>query len=301
MTMKPHYLILAGALSFVVGILVQAPAALLYAWLAPKLEAPVQLLGITGTLTRGAVTQIRQNNQLVAADVDWTLRPLSLLLAQLRYQLQSDKAPLMFTGEVSQGISGTSLRQVNANSELRALAAAADQAFVPVNGTASLDLAELKLRDGWPVTAEGLVRLGGVAWTLGKEPVSLGDFQAQLRTEDDQIIAQISTTGGNVEVNGEARLRNDRSYDYALKLKSKADAPPMIANLMRQLGNPDGQGYYTLEKRGSAPQPEPVVDAGAAPDLSGQPTNPSRRNTPQPANSPPTSQPLDENGLSFGP
>ena len=36
---KPRYMILAGILAFVAGVIVQAPAALLYGWLAPFWQA----------------------------------------------------------------------------------------------------------------------------------------------------------------------------------------------------------------------------------------------------------------------
>ncbi|MDP9139204.1 MAG: type II secretion system protein N [Pseudomonadota bacterium] len=253
--MKPRYLILAGTLTFLAGVLIQAPAALVYAWIAPKAQIPLGLIGITGTLTHGKAAQARYGNQVLIADVDWTLRPLNLLMAQLRYRLHSDKVPLILDGEVSQGFGGTGFHQMKATGDLRAMAEVAGQAFVPVNGTLDLDLISLQLRDDWPVSADGVAQLNGVAWTLSKEPVPLGDYQAQVRTEGDQIIAQISTRGGSVEIGGEARLKTDRSYSYSLKLKPKADAPPMIVNLMKQLGTPDAQGSYTLNREGKVAEP----------------------------------------------
>lgn len=254
-TIKRRYMVLAGVLTFIVGVLVQAPAAMLYGWIAPRVGLPIQLRGIDGTLTKGQSEQLRYANRVAAEDIEWTLKPLGLLMAQLRYRLHSDKPPLIVDGVVSTGLGGTSLRQLQATAELRTLAAIAGQAFLPINGTASLDLNTLELREQWPVTAEGVVRVNGAAWALGKDPVPLGDFQAQLSTEGDEVIAAISTIGGSVEISGDARLKTDRSYSYAFKLKPKSDAPPMIANLMSQLGAPDAQGYYTLQRQGQVAGP----------------------------------------------
>jgi general secretion pathway protein N len=253
--MKPRYLILAGTLTFLAGLLVQAPAALIYAWIAPQAQIRIGFIGITGTLTHGMAAQARYGSQVLTSDVGWTLKPLSLLMAQLRYRLHSDKAPLMLDGEISQGFGGTGFHRMRATGELRTLAAAAGQAFVPVNGTLDLDLVSLQLSDNWPTSAEGVVQLNGVAWTLGKEPVPLGDYRAEVRSEGDQITARISTTAGTVEIGGEAWLKTDRSYSYALKLKPRADAPPMITNLMKQLGTPDAQGFYALDRSGKVAEP----------------------------------------------
>ncbi len=263
--MKPRYLILAGTLTFLAGVLIQAPAALIYAWVAPEAQIPIGLIGITGTLTHGKAAQARYANQVLIAEVDWKLRPLNLLMAQLRYRLHSDKAPLILDGEISQGFGGTGFHQVKATGELHALAAAAGQAFVPVNGTLDLDLISLQLRDNWPMSADGIVQLNGIAWILGKEPVPLGDYQAQVRTEGDQIIAQINTRSGSVEIGGEARLKTtDRSYNYSLRLKPKADAPAMIANLVKQLGVADSAGFFHLNSADpskSPSQPQPIAPA----------------------------------------
>lgn len=255
-------MMLAGVLAFVAGIAVQAPAALLYGWIAPRTNLPIQLRGIDGTLTQGKSEQLRYENRVAATDIEWTLKPLGLLLAQLRYELHSGKPPLIVDGVISSGLGGTTLYNVRATAELGALAALAGQAFLPMNGTVNLDLATLKLREQWPVNAEGSAGVSGVAWALGKEPVPLGDYDAQLRTEGDEVIASISTRGGSVEISGDARVKSDRSYSYAFKLKPKADAPPMIANLMKQLGAPDAQGYYTLERKGqvAGPVKEPTPE-----------------------------------------
>lgn len=253
--MKTRHLIIAGVLTFVVGILVQAPAVLLYAWIAPKAALPVGLLGLDGTLTHGRAAQIRYGGDVLVADVDWTLKPLNLLLAKLSYQLHSGSPPLMLDGRISQGFGGTDLSQLTANGELRALAAAAGQSFVPVNGAVALDMASLRLRGNWPVSAEGSLQLNNLEWTLGKEPAPLGNYQVVVTTEDDQIVAKIASLAGSVDVSGEARLKPDRSYSYAFKLKPKADAPPMIANLMKQLGAPDAEGFYSLNREGKFAEP----------------------------------------------
>lgn len=300
--MKTRHLMIAGALTFIVGVLVQAPAALLYAWIAPKAAMPVDVLGVNGTLTQGRATQIRLGSQVLVADIDWTLKPLSMLLGRLSYQLHSGTPPLMIDGTVSQSLMSTAFSQLTANGELRTLAAAAGQSFIPVNGVVNLDLASLQLRNNWPVSAEGSLQLNNLVWALGKDPASLGSYQAVLSTEDDQIVARISSLQGSVDVNGEARVKPDRSYSYSLKLKPKADAPPMIANLMKQLGTPDAEGYYSLQNSVDAPPPAPSVEEalGTAPSSAGSSDGAATQRTP-PVNQPPrTPEETEEEGLTFG-
>lgn len=88
----------------------------------------------------------------------------------------------------------------------------------------------------------------------------LGDYELRLSTEDGEIVAAVTTLAGVLEASGGGRMKPDRSYELSLQLRPRADAPPLVANLLRQLGRPDAQGYYRLQRSGQAGAP-----AAAAP------------------------------------
>lgn len=247
--MKLRHYVLAGVLVFFAALLLHAPAATLYGWIA-RSPASLQVRGIEGTLLSGRAAQLLRGSQPLLSAVGWSLQPWNLLLARLSYRIQAGGAPLLLDGSASAGLGGLRLREVKGSGDLRALAAAAGQSFVPVSGQIGFDLQSLRLRDAWPAVAEGRIRIGALSWALGREPVLLGDYEAQISTEDADIVARVATLSGVLDAAGDARLKPDRSYELRLQLRPRPDAPPLVANLLQQLGAPDAQGHYLLRQSG---------------------------------------------------
>lgn len=254
--MKPRHLLIAGVLAFVVALFVQAPAATLYGWIAGSSPTlPVRLYGIEGSVFSGRAQRAMRGTQPLLDDLSWRLQPWTLPLGRATYHLRTDEPPLLVDGKLAVGLGGPRVSDLKANAELRTLAAAAGQAFVPLAGQVGLELEQLRLRDGWPAAAEGRVQLIGLSWALGREPVPLGDYELALSTEDGEIVAAVSTLAGVLEASGSGRVKPDRSYELSLQLRPRADAPPLVANLLRPLGRPDAQGYYRLQRSGRAGAP----------------------------------------------
>jgi general secretion pathway protein N len=278
--MKPIHLLIVGILVLLTGLLIHAPAAVVYAWtLGARTDLPVRVHGIRGQLFAGSAAQLSYGNRPIASDLHWKLRPASLLLGRAAFHVRSGGAPLLFDGVLASGLGGTRVSGLKASGELRALAALAGQSFIPVNGQAGIDLDHLLLKDQWPHAAEGRIQLLSLSWALG-QPVVLGDFEAQLRSEDGNIIAAVTTLSGVVDVLGDARLNTDRSYAVDLRLRPRTDAPPMLINMLQSLGPADSEGYHRL--RQGAGLVAPVVTPAPTPQQPGPGTAPSPKPTAQP-------------------
>jgi general secretion pathway protein N len=254
--MKIRSLLIIGIATFVLALLIKTPAALVYGWFGGGAgqTAQMRLFGVDGTLVSGRADAVIANGKPALTRIEWRLRPLSLLLARAQYHLQASGAPILLDGQVAAGLGPMRVDDLKASGDLRSLAAVAGQPFVPMQGQVALDLAKLRLRDNWPVSAEGRVSVSGLSWALGPQPVLLGDYQADFSNEGDDLLALISTVSGPLEVNGDARLKGDRNYELHLQLRPKPDAPPMVANLLRATGAADAQGYYHLRQSGQVPQ-----------------------------------------------
>ena len=258
--MKIRSLLLIGLGFLVVALLVQAPAASVYAWLKPKdRPLPVELFGLEGRLVDGRVAGIVRNGSTLVSDLRWQLQPVQLLLGRVGLALQSTRDPVLLDGKLSVSPLGTlRVAGLRANGGLRPLAAAAGFPFVPLDGQLGLDIRELRMAKGRLQQAEAAVDLQGLAWALG-QPTPLGDFRAEITTEDGNIVAQISSVSGPLDLSGEARLAQDQTYEVNLRARAKPGAPPMLPNLLMQMGPPDAQGFHTLKRQGllpGAPPPE---------------------------------------------
>src|SRR3546814_19808568 len=81
------------------------------------------------------------------------------------------------------------------------------QPFAPIDGQANLELTRFKMIGDWPSDIEGSLRIQGLAWTLARDPVVLGDYQADIKPDGNDLLALVHTIGGSLDVNGDARAQ----------------------------------------------------------------------------------------------
>lgn len=262
--MRRRTLLLIALLVFAVTLVIKAPAATVYAWLQPGMaSSPVSLLGVGGTVTRGHAAQLTFQGRPALSPVSWELQWLKLLLGRASFRLVGGSDGSLIEGVVYAVPSGTvTLSGFRSAVPLKAAFAIAGQPFIPAEGQISAEVESLRLRDGWPLSASGVLSARGLAWKLGREGVLLGDYEATLENETAGIKATIRTLAGALEVSGEARAGNDRRYELQLQMRPKPDAPPLLINLVRSIGQPDAQGWYQLRRSGQMPG-----GSGQAPDL----------------------------------
>lgn len=249
--MKLRVYLITGVVAFVLALLIHAPATLVFKLLqSPQLTALPY--GLQGSLGRGQMAGIGIQNQTALRQLSWELKPLSLLWGRIRFDLQSRDTALL-EGQLSFGLFGGSrIDQLRYAGPLKPLLASAGQPFAPVDGEINLQLETLRLAQGRVQTLDGTLRLGGLAWTLARDPLLLGDFQALLSSEDGTLIAKLESLSGPIELNGEARLLPDQSHVYEIRMRPKADAPPMLRNLLSSAGPLDAQGWHVLRGKGAS-------------------------------------------------
>jgi general secretion pathway protein N len=248
---------LLGAITFFIGVLAMAPAATLWRW-APQ-PSPVQVERLSGTVLNGRLQGLTQQQIRIAEQLSWRWRPGSLLGLGWGYALEGQVLGGTALGHVKATPWGAlHIDDLRAGGDVRTLLQAVGQGFLPVNGRWSLNLDHAAARGEWPTAIDGTLTLNQLTWALGRNPVVLGDFEAVLSDEpgDDGhavLIATLKSLEGPLEMEGTARQFYDRSHNVDLRLRPRADAPPIIRNLLGGLGQPDAQGWYRLQRQGRMP------------------------------------------------
>jgi general secretion pathway protein N len=246
-----RYLLLLGLLGFAATLALHTPAALLYAWSGPRPETGLQLHGIQGTLGQGGFSALSVQNRPVLRDVSWSLHPAWLAMLRLTADVQA-AGDTVIRARVSRAPFGAlRVSDLNAAGTVKSLLGMAGQAALPVEGQLRLDLPVLRLEDGVPVAAEGSADLENLAWTLAREPMVLGSFNAGLSTDDKGILVNIGSGPGPLEAAGTATLSKDRLYDLHLQLRARPEATPALQSYLRSLGQPDAEGWYHIRRNGS--------------------------------------------------
>ncbi len=251
--MKKRWAMALAAAAFLLTLVLHAPGNLLYAWvLNARPGMPNQLHGIHGTLSQGGFAALTINNRPVLGQASWDLHPLWLALLRVSADVQSSGDPVVRM-RVSRSVFGSvRLSRVNAAGSVKALLGALRQPL-PVEGQARLDLPLLRLVGGTPIEAEGSVEIENLAWTLAKEPLALGSFNAALSTANDVIHVNFGSGPGPLEVGGTATLGAERAYELDLQLRPRPGAPEQLLTLVRSLGPADGQGWHHLRRQGTLP------------------------------------------------
>lgn len=251
---------LAGAATLLLGLVVLMPAAALWTWFAPPAEQ-IAVRQLQGSLLQGrALGLTAAGLQGSVQTLAWRWQPMALLSGQWGYALDAMllDTPLVGRAGVS-ALGNLIVTDAVSGGPIKTLVQAVGQNFVPISGNWRLQIDHARLSGDWPSELAGQATLHEIKWALGAPPIPLGDYQADLTTEDDTgatvLVATLRNLEGSpVALEGQARLWPDRRYRTDLRLRPLPGAPPMIANLLANTGQqPDAEGWYRLQQQGQLP------------------------------------------------
>jgi hypothetical protein len=250
--MKLRPSLILGAVALLCGLFIYAPAASLYRWTLPSNDTSgLEYYGIQGTLASGDVAAVNIKGRTILSDVHWSFKPLWLLVAQRAFEITGGGDQAALKGTLRIGPTGaTTLSGLHATMGLKTLLAAVGQLFLPLEGQVELDLDSLKLKDNQIKSAEGNAQVRGLAWTLAKDPLGLGDFEATSTTEGDAVTVTIKSVAGPLDASGEIKLNSDQTYQINLQYRPKPQADAVLRNLISSAGQPDAQGWTHYRAQG---------------------------------------------------
>ena len=238
-------LLIAGIVTVLIGLIVQFPARIAYHAFVPD---SVRLTGISGSIWRGQAAE-GQLGSLYVSDIAWSVRPLALLTGRLAVDLSLNPAGGFVETRASVSLAGNAeLTNVEGGITIAAL-----QGLIPmpgIEGNLRLQLEELAVSDGLPVSATGTVEVFGLV-VRGLSPTPIGDFRAQLASTDGAVSGSLEDLSGVLDIAGSLRISPDRSYVLEGLVAPRPTAAESIVSQLRLLGSPNerGQRQFRLEGR----------------------------------------------------
>lgn len=250
--MKTKNLLIIAAAALLYGLIMYAPAATLFRWFGVQGDASgVEYYGIQGTLAHGQVAAVTVRGRTVLSDLDWTFKPLWLLLGQRVFALSGGVEQARVEARLRLTPTGTlAIGNSHASLQVKDLLSAAGQNYLPLDGQIDLTVDSLKLKANHLNALEGTAQVRGLAWTLAKDPLLLGDFEAKATTEKEVTRIALQSTSGPVEVQGSITLAADQGYQVNLQYRAKPQADPVLRNLITSAGPPDAQGWTHYRAQG---------------------------------------------------
>jgi general secretion pathway protein N len=249
MSMKKLWpLLTLGIGAFLILALVTLPASVVLSFAHP---ANVTISGVSGTIWKGRAQAVRSGTTHVGS-VDWGLDVLALFAGKLGADVKITRTDGFAQGSIAAGIGGRlTLRKFNASLPVGALPQNIVQGGW--SGTLNMQLAELALVNGWPVTLNGTIVVADLVGPANR-PTALGGYKvefAEAAAKGDTLSGTLTDTGGPLAVNGTVQIRKDRSYLVSGMIATRPDAPSDMARTLEILGEPDPQGRRQFSIEGS--------------------------------------------------
>ena len=238
--MRARYGLGLSALLLLV-LIVTAPARLLSLLLPAE---TLLLQGVSGSVWRGQSARCLVavgHGYVHLGTVSWQLQPLSLLTLSPSLRLQSTWGKQTLSGQVKlRTADNVDLSDV----EGRMPAALLRQLMpVMVDGEFSVQLPELRIRDGLPESGHGRVVWQGATWLAPAGARSLGDYALDFQQLPGQdLVGEVLTLSGPIEASGSISLQ-ERRYEVDLYLQSDRGLDSDLQQALSFLGQPEEGGY----------------------------------------------------------
>ena len=237
-------LITLGLLTFIVGVVLFFPARVAYRWFAPP---EFKVSGISGSVWSGAAYEASADG-IYLRNLSWQFRPLDLATGRLGYAVKTNFASGFLEGNFAVGVTGSVLaRDLSGSLPLDSL-----QNFPGVagsRGNLTAKFSELRIEDGLPVAAAGVLEISSLVIPLVQRD-SLGGFKVEFFTQDAAVMASVEDTDAVVDLAGTLQILADRSFSFQGLLSAKSETPAALRQQMQFLGSANARGQYELRREG---------------------------------------------------
>lgn len=244
MTVTRKALIVTGLLAFVAAFLIMFPARVAYDWFVPE---TVQVSGLQGSIWSGSATEAAVAG-IYLRDLNWRLRPLRLLTGKLAASVEAVPSSGFLEGDVAVGIGGdVALSNVSGSLPLSAFAAIARTPGL--GGNASIQIEQLRIRDGLPVVADGTLAVADLVAPM-VDASSIGAYRAEFFTDDNAVVASIEDVDGVFDLAGSLTISADRNYQFVGKVAATDKTSAKLRQQLRFLGSPNDRGQHDIRLEG---------------------------------------------------
>lgn len=237
-------LVIIGALTLIVALIVTFPARIAYRLVSSPFLA---MNGISGTVWNGSAREFSTNG-VYLRKLEWQMRPLRLFSGKAVYVVSGSPASGFFDCEVSISLGGSlTLTGLKASMPLQMFERAVG---VPgLRGNASLQLERLELANGRAVSADGIIDIENLVVPMISRG-SLGGYRAEFYTQNNGILASIEDADGVVDLAGTLSLKSDKSYEFLGYVTPTSRTSETLEQRLRFLPKTDQPNQYEMRLEG---------------------------------------------------
>lgn len=234
------WLVTAGILTLLVGLVASFPARLALAWFVPP---QVQAWGVDGTIWRGRVAELMLQDRSLGA-LSWQARPVRLLTLRPTWDIDLRRPDGYLRGRIGFALLGD--RQKIDNLEASLSLGTLPPAIVPIGVTGELraSLETLELVRGWPTAIAG--RAAVAELKLPGVIMPLGPFSFSFPDPTTPPVGEIVSTGGPLWLDGRIELPAPGRWQFNAELAPGENPPRELVDGLAFVGEDIGDGRRRL-------------------------------------------------------
>ena len=250
--MKKRYYILTAIVSYLVFTLGNVPAAKIISLIDKNTQMPAKLYGIQGSLWNGSADRLIMQGQPPVDNLQWSLHPASLLLAQISSEVKAQIKGQNIIGDVSVSATGTlQASDVRARIKADVMQELIQLPLGELGGIFIINIESLNLQpEGLPeVIAE--LNWKQASLTLA-ETVDLGNVLLTVEPKDDkQLLAKVSNKKGQILIDGNITVDEKKMYTLDIRFTPEKSATKNILQSLKMFARRQTDGSYQLKRKGN--------------------------------------------------
>ena len=251
--MKKKYYIITAIASYFLFLIATVPAKPFVELLNDN--GIVSIQGISGTLWNGRARAIDIDNIAQLDNTKWSLSGWKLLLGKITIDIDTQYSGRDLTAEIGSSFLGRLfVNDLATDITAENVAKLANIPIAQLSGLISIDIEHAHWKQGELPSAKGIINWKDATVTVA-ESASLGNVTIILDESDNQLLtADIKNQGGDIKINGDAKLVPEADYAVNITLLPMASANNNIKQSLKLFSKKQNNGSYLINNKGSLDQ-----------------------------------------------
>lgn len=246
--MKKRWLLLFLLIAFLGTLLLRFPIAAVPQWVNLQ---PVHIQHLSGHLLSGQAYGIQAPQNVHIESAEWQIQLSKLFQGALGADVRVASMGAQGQGDVSLHWDQTlGLKDTRITAPASVIEQAVGLPFFKFFGDLSLDLAEARANQQRLLSVNGQA-LWQSALIKGTVEADLGNIRADLSTQNQNLVAQLSNQGGTLNIQGSASLTPAGDYQTDIQITPAAGTHNHILQALSMMGSRAADGSYRLQQTGN--------------------------------------------------
>ncbi|MDH5570553.1 MAG: type II secretion system protein N [Gammaproteobacteria bacterium] len=239
-----------GFIIYCVSLIINFPAHIAWQFVPTAATQSIRFNAIEGTIWHGRISGLTISG-LDVGQLNWKLKPLSLLLAQLELDTSLNGNNKKMQGKFAFTADGL----INGQSISGSLQAAQLNPYtlpISLQGMLTIDIQTLQYQQGTTLSIVGDLKWNNASVDM-VQAVELGKVEVVIQPAPNGIGLKVKNSDSALAVDGTITLDVKGLYQTNLGLFNRDPTRTDIATIIQMIGKPDATGRVYLRQRGNLP------------------------------------------------